>query len=314
MKPTFNSNMFESIKSALESAKTKQSGSKYKEILKLDAPATYVVRLLPNVKNPKETFLHYYHHGWNSIATGQYVNVVSPSTWGERCPVSELYFKILRDGSDDEKARAKANISRKENWMVNVYVVSDPKNPENNGTIKVLRYGRQLNKIIEAAISGDDAGEFGAKVFDLGANGCNLRIKAELVSDKPGAPKYPTYTASKFLSPSEIEGLDDDKIAEIYEGIHDLNSFVEHKSAAEIQEFIQTHFYNKEQVADEADIKASVADTEEEDVPYEAPKPAAKPAPAPAKPAAKPAPKAEAVDNSSNDDKVKAILDGLDDL
>lgn len=313
MKPTFNANMFESIKSALESAKTKQGGSKYKEILKLDAPATYVVRLLPNVKNPKETFLHYYHHGWNSIATGQYVNVASPSTWGERCPVSELYFKILRDGTDEEKARAKANISRKENWMVNVYVVSDPKNAENNGTIKVLRYGRQLNKIIEAAISGDDSDEFGAKVFDLGPNGCNLRIKAELVSDKPGAPKYPTYTASKFLSPSEIEGLDETKISEIYESIHDLNGFVEHKSAAEIQQFIQTHFYGTEQ-ADEADVKATVAEVEEEDVPYESPKPAAKPAAAPAKPAAKPTSKVETVDTASNDDKVKAILDGLDDL
>ena len=75
MKPTFNSNMFESIKSALESAKSKQGGSKYKNLLSLAAPATYVVRLLPNVKNPQETFLHYYHHGWNSIATGQYVNV-----------------------------------------------------------------------------------------------------------------------------------------------------------------------------------------------------------------------------------------------
>jgi hypothetical protein len=315
MKPTFNANMFESIKSALENAKSKQSGSKYKEILKLDAPATYVVRLLPNVKAPSETFLHYYHHGWNSINTGQYVNVISPSTWGERCPVSELYFKVLRDGTDEEKARAKANISRKENWLVNVYVVSDPKNPENNGTVKVLRYGRQLNKIIEAAINGDDASEFGAKVFDLGANGCNLRIKAELVSDKPGAPKYPTYTASKFLSPSEIEGVDEDKAAEIYESIHDLNEFVEHKSAAEIQEFIQTHYYGKEQNASATTVVEKNS-SEEEDVPYESPKPAAKPAPAPApaRPAAKPAPKIEAVDNSANDDKVKAILDGLDDL
>ena len=272
MKPTFNANMFESIKSALENAKSKQSGSKYKEILKLDAPATYVVRLLPNVKAPSETFLHYYHHGWNSINTGQYVNVISPSTWGERCPVSELYFKVLR-------------------------------------------YGRQLNKIIEAAINGDDASEFGAKVFDLGANGCNLRIKAELVSDKPGAPKYPTYTASKFLSPSEIEGVDEDKAAEIYESIHDLNEFVEHKSAAEIQEFIQTHYYGKEQNASATTVVEKNS-SEEEDVPYESPKPAAKPAPAPApaRPAAKPAPKIEAVDNSANDDKVKAILDGLDDL
>lgn len=308
MKPTFNTNMFESIKSALENAKSKSGGAKYKEILKLEAPATYVVRLLPNVKDPKETFLHYYHHGWNSISTGQYVNVVSPSTWGERCPVSELFFKILRDGSDEEKARAKANISRKENWLVNVYVVNDPKNPENNGTIKVLRYGRQLNKIIEAAISGDDAEEFGAKIFDLSPNGCNLRIKAELVSDKPGAPKYPTYTASKFLSPSEVEGLEENKIAEIYESIHDLNELIEHKTAAEISTFIDTHYFGNKP---EESVEPSAPNNEEEDVPYDTP------ATQPSKPVhtglestSKPVSPA----NTENDDKVKAILDGLDDL
>ena len=303
MKPTFNTNMFESIKSALENAKSKSGGAKYKELLKLEAPATYVVRLLPNVKDPKETFLHYYHHGWNSISTGQYVNATSPSTWGERCPVSELFFKILRDGSDEEKARAKANISRKENWLVNVYVVNDPKNPENNGTIKVLRYGRQLNKIIEAAISGDDADEFGAKIFDLGPNGCNLRIKAELVSDKPGAPKYPTYTASKFLSPSEVEGLDEDKITEIYENIHDLNELVEHKTAAEISTFIETHYFGNK-AEENVDVPAVDSNDVEEDVPYEAP------APQQSKPASKPVSSV----NAENDDKVKAILDGLDDL
>ena len=318
MNNTFHSNMFESIKSALENAKSKSGGAKYKEILKLDAPATYVVRLLPNIKNPKETFLHYYHHGWNSINTGQYVNVVSPSTWGERCLVSELFFKILRDGTDDEKVRAKANISRKENWMVNVYVVSDPKNPENNGTVKVLRYGRQLNKIIEAAISGDDSEEFGSKIFDLSSEGCNLRIKAELVSDKPGAPKYPTYTASKFLSPSSIEGLDEEKISEIYNNVHDLNSFVEHKTASEIQAFIDKHYFDKEvgEAVQEKNTKEVSEDTtEEEDVPYEAPKPAPKAAPAEtAKPVvnSKVAPKVENTD--ANDSKVKSILDSLNDL
>lgn len=308
MKPTFNTNMFESIKSALENAKSKSGGAKYKEILKLEAPATYVVRLLPNVKDPKETFLHYYHHGWNSISTGQYVNVVSPSTWGERCPVSELFFKILRDGSDEEKARAKANISRKENWLVNVYVVNDPKNPENNGTIKVLRYGRQLNKIIEAAISGDDAEEFGAKIFDLSPNGCNLRIKAELVSDKPGAPKYPTYTASKFLSPSEVEGLEENKIAEIYESIHDLNELIEHKTAAEISTFIDTHYFGNKP---EESVEPSASNNEEEDVPYDTPAAQlSKPVHTGLESVSKPVSPA----NTENDDKVKAILDGLDDL
>ena len=304
MKTTFNSNMFESIKTALENAKSKSGGARYKEILKLDAPATYVVRFIPNVKAPKETFLHYYHHGWNSISTGQYVNVTSPSTWGDRCPVSELFFKILRDGTEEEKARAKSNISRKENWLVNVYIVNDPKNPENNGTIKVLRYGRQLNKIIEAAIGGDDAEELGARIFDLSPNGCNLRIKAELVSDKPGAPKYPTYTASKFLTSSAIEGLDEEKISEIYENIHDLNELVEHKTTDEISTFIETHYYGNKTEESTNNQTAVSIDKEEDDIRYDTP------APQQSKPEVKPAFSVSV----ENDNKVKAILDGLDDL
>jgi len=300
MKP-YNSNMFESIKSALDKAKTKTGSSAYRNILSLEpGEKPYVVRLLPNIKNPEETILHYYHHGWNSIATGQYASITSPSTWGDRCPVSELYFKVLRDGSDAEKERAKANLRRKENWLVNVYVVNDPKKPENNGTIKVLRYGKQLDKIIQSAINGDDSEEFGAKIFDLSDEGCNLRIKVELVSDKPGAPKYPTYTSSKFLNASAIDGLDESKIQDIYNGIYDLNTFVDRKSNDEIKAFIDEHYFGAS--AESAPAAAPVE--EEEDVPYDTPAPKAAPAKAVAK--------AEPV--TTNDEKVMDILAGLDNL
>lgn len=314
---SYNSNMFESIKNALDKAKTKTSGgSAYRNLLQLEAPATYVVRLLPNIKNPEESILHYFHHGWNSIETGQYASITSPSTWGERCPVSELYFKIMRDGSEQDKERAKANLRRKENWLVNVLVVNDPKKPENNGTIKVLRYGRQLDKIIQSAINGDDSEEFGARIFDLSPEGCNLRIKAEMVSDKPGAPKYPTYTASKFLSPSAIEGVDENRVQELYNGIFDLNTFVERKSVEDIKVFIEKHFYGKSEA--EADVVDSSPE-QPDDVPYET-KPVVKPV-AVAKPApvVETAPKqvktaAPAASTASHDDKVMALINGLDDL
>ena len=301
MKP-YNSNMFESIKSALDKAKTKTGGSSaYRNLLQLEpGEKPYTVRLLPNIKNPEETILHYYHHGWNSIDTGQYASITSPSTWGDRCPVSELYFKVLRDGTDSEKERAKANLRRKENWLVNVYVVNDPKKPENNGTIKVLRYGKQLDKIIQSAINGDDSEEFGAKIFDLSEEGCNLRIKVELVSDKPGAPKYPTYTSSKFLNASAIEDLNDDKIQETYNNIYDLNTFVERKSNEDIKSFIDQHYLGKTEAVP---VAAPVA--EEEDVPYEAPV-------SKQSSAAKAVAKVESID--SNDSKVMDILNGLDNL
>jgi len=300
MKP-YNSNMFESIKSALDKAKTKTSGgSAYRNLLQMEPNTTYTVRLLPNIKNPEETILHYYYHGWNSISTGQYASVTSPSTWGDRCPVSELYFKILRDGTDAEKERAKANLRRREYWYVNVYVVNDPKKPENNGTIKVLRYGRQLDKIIQSAINGDDSEEFGAKIFDLSEEGCSLRIKVELVSDKPGAPKYPTYTASKFLNPAAIDGLDEAKIQETYNNIFDLNTFVDRKSNEEIKSFIDEHYLGK---SESVPVAAPVTEDDEEDVPYDTPAP---------KVTAKPAAKVEAT--TANDDKVLDILNGLDNL
>lgn len=307
MKP-YNNNMFESIKNALDKAKTKNTGnSAYRNLLQLEAPATYVVRLLPNIKSPEESILHYFHHGWNSIETGQYVSAVSPSTWGDRCPVSEMYFKVLREGSESDKERAKANLRRKENWLVNVLVVTDPKKPENNGTIKVLRYGRQLDKIIQSAINGDDAEEFGARIFDLSPEGCSLRIKVELVSDKPGAPKYPTYTASKFLNPSAIEGFDENKTQEIYNSIFDLNTFIERKSGEELKEFIDKHYLGKSE-----DVPSTEAEdpSPEEDVPYEAPVPAKT---ASAKPASKPVAESSKA-TSSHDDKVMALINGLDDL
>ena len=299
MKP-YDSNMFESIKNALDKTKTKSSeGSAYRNLLQMEpSDKPYVVRLLPNIKNPEETILHYFHHGWNSISTGKYASVTSPSTWGDRCPVSELYFKVLRDGTNEEKERAKANLRRKENWLVNVYVVNDPKKPENNGTIKVLRYERQLDKIIQAAIAGDDADEFGAKIFDLSEEGCNLRIKVELVSDKPGAPKYPTYTASKFLNPSAIEGLDESKIQETYNSIFDLNTFVDRKSTDEIKAFIDEHYFGKAEA--ETEVATAPVVEEEEDVPYDTPAPKAAPA--------------KSVAVASNDDKVLDILNGLDNL
>ena len=34
-------------------------------------------------------------------------------------------------------------------------------NPDNNGKVKILRYGKQLQKIITEAIEGEDAEEFG---------------------------------------------------------------------------------------------------------------------------------------------------------
>ena len=90
---------------------------------------------------------------------------------------------------------------------------------------------------------------------------------------------------------------------------------IEHKTADDIKTIIDTHYYGQETAAPAAPA-ATVA---EDDIPYEdAPKPvvkAAAPKAEPVKPAAKPVAKADPKSaQSSNDDAVMAILDGLNDL
>lgn len=232
----FNSSMFQSIKDALTKNDSSDVKSLYKEIMKFKPGNTYTLRLLPNVKEPGKTFNHYFVHGWKSFSTGQYVSALSLQTFGERDPIAEDRYRMIRLGNPADKEKAES-VRRQEYWAVNVLVVDDPVNPENNGKVKILRYGRQLNKIIESAISGEDASEFGVKVFDISKDGCNFKIKAE----KQG--EYTVYTASRFTSPSNLN-LTDSKVEEIYNQIHNLEAIEKVKSVSELNDMWNIHFHN----------------------------------------------------------------------
>ena len=243
MSTSFTTSMFDSIKSAL--TKTTEGGNtKFKDYLKTEPGNTYTVRLLPNVKDPNKSFLHYYSYAWNSFADGKLINVISPATWGQRDPIAEEGYRIRRNGTEEEKDKARA-LNRKESWLVNVYVENDPVRPENNGTIKVLRYGRQLGKIIMDAIEGDDAADFGPRIFDLSPNGCSFRIKVEKQGD------FPTYVSSKFALPKAVVGLSPDSYDEVYSGIFDLESYLTVKSYEELKELLDIHYHCKSDVVEE---------------------------------------------------------------
>lgn len=231
---TFNTTMFQSIKAAL--AKSEDAGNNtYTEILKTTPGNTYTVRLLPYAQDPSKTFFHYFTHGWVSFASGQYVQALSPSTFGERDPIAEERFRILRTGTEEEKEKGSA-IKRAEKFLVNVYVIDDPSNPDNNGKVKLLRYGKQLHKIIMEAIEGEDAEEFGPRIFDLGPNGVNFKIKVE------NQGEYPTYVSSRFTSAGKLS-LSEEEQEKIYNGVFDLSKVFTLKSYDELKTMLDDHFH-----------------------------------------------------------------------
>lgn len=277
--------MFESIKSALQKS---PSQSLAKNILKLEVGNTYVVRLLPNIKNPEKTFFHYYTVGWTSYSTGQYVSALSPATFGERDPITEAKYRIARSNTESPELKKKADtIRRIEKWLVNAYVIKDPQNPENNGKVMIVRYGKQLQKIIADAIEGEDAADFGPRIFDLSENGCNLNIKVEKQGD------YPTYVSSKFSPPKAVEGINESNINEIYNSAYDLTSIIPSRSQEDLVTMLDEHFYCKNNVQN---LEAQSTPTAIE---VESTKSTVTPS---------------IEDDEINDDKVKELLQGLDDV
>lgn len=227
--------MFESIKEALKNSAKSGGNPLYKEILKFKAGNTYILRLLPNIKDVPNTFYHFYVHGWNSFATGEYVSSVSLQTVGKPDPIGSEVYRMKKMGSAEEKEKVEA-VKWQEQWYVNVYVVDDPVTPENNGTVKILRFGRKLNKLIEEAISGSDSDEFGPRVFDLSENGVNLKLKVE---KNDGG--FINYDSSRFTSPQNLN-LTKEKQDEIYSSIHDLTAINPLKSEEEIVQLWNKHF------------------------------------------------------------------------
>lgn len=279
--------MFESIKGAL---KTKETQSKIRDIIKFEVGSTYSLRVLPNIKDPTKTFFHYYNHAWESFSTGQFLSVVSPSTWGERDPISEARFAILKHGTDDDKVKAQ-KITRRENWLANVYVVDNPKAPDQNGSVKIMRFGRQLHKIIMEAIEGEDADVFGPRIFDLSDQGVTFKVKCERQGE------FPTYVSSKFgPAPSAIPGLDEDGMKEVYDNVHDLESVFPVKSYDELKQILDEHYHCKG-VAEQPAVEEPVKD-DDDDVPYDDPKPESKS-------------EEKKQENPLDDDKVKELLEGL---
>jgi hypothetical protein len=232
---TFNTKMFDSIKNALQKNTTQ---SNLKNIMKFEKDKTYTVRLVPNISQPEKTFFHYYTYDWSSFSTGQYTSIVSPTTFGQKCPMTDTKYRLLRNGNEEEKAKANL-LRRNERWLVNAYVVDDPTNPENNGTMKIIRYGKQLHKIISDAIDGEGSEDFGPRIFDLSENGVNLKIKSEQQGD------YITYVSSKFTMPRKIEGLAEDKMEDVYNSVLDLTSVIPTKSQDEIVQSLDEHFFCK---------------------------------------------------------------------
>ena len=257
MSTKYNASLFESLKDSFSNKNNIDSA--FKDFLKFETDKTYIVRLVPNVEDISNSWYEYKQHIFDSVVHGKKISVVCPNTYKEKCPICEYRSKIYATDNKSLIEQIKP-LKKSEKWLYNAYVISDPSNPSNQGQVKYLNAGSQLEKIIEAARFGDDKDEFGYRIFDLSPNGCNLKIK---VTKNIGG--WPEYVSSKFTSPSEIDNLDD--ADEIYSQVKSLDTIFQPKSYEQIKEVLDVHFFGKDSVRtteltidDDVDISNVVED------------------------------------------------------
>jgi len=183
-----------------------------------------VIRFLPGKEESTVPWVRYWDHAFKG-PTGQWYIEKSLTTLSQNDPLSELNQKMWNESADGS-AQRKIVSSRSRNlrYVTNILVISDQLNPENEGKVKLYRFGKKIFDKITAAMKPQFPDEKPLNPFDMweGADFV-LKISSELVGGKP----LPKYDASYFKAQSALIGGDEAQLEIIYNCQHAIGEFVD---------------------------------------------------------------------------------------
>lgn len=176
-----------------------------------------VIRFLPASDGEDMPFVKMYNHGFQGPG-GWYIEN-SLTTIGQADPMGEFNRELWNSGDEEMKNQVRKQ-KRKLSYYSNVYIVKDPANPENEGTVRLFRYGKKIHDKIMEAVNGDELeGTEGINPFDFWT-GANFKLRAKKVAG------YPNYDSSEFQTPDTLDGLDDPQLESIWNRQHKLQALV----------------------------------------------------------------------------------------
>ena len=187
-----------------------------------------VVRFLPTPQNEEMPWVSYFDHGFQGPG-GWYIEK-SLTTLNKKDPVSEYNTQLWNTGIEANKEIARKQ-KRRLHYVSNVYVVSDPKNPDNEGKVFLYKYGKKIFEQLKEAISPAFEDEAAINPFDL-REGANFKIKIRKVDG------YWNYDKSEFDSVSPLFE-DEDKLNETFSSAYSLTDIIapsEFKTYEELKE------------------------------------------------------------------------------
>lgn len=180
-----------------------------------------IIRFLPappSADPDEPIFVQYFDHGFKGPG-GWYIEK-SRTSIGEADPVSEynnrLWDTEIKANQDLARSR-----KRKQNYVQNIYIVSDPGNPDNEGKVFLFRFGSKIMEMIQDLAKPQFKGDPEVDVTNL-FEGRNFRLK--VYKNEAG---FPNYDKSRFDDAPSPVAETEEEIERIWKSEYALGEFID---------------------------------------------------------------------------------------
>ena len=215
-----------------------------------------VIRFLPAPAGEDNPFVRTYTHAFQGKG-GWYIEN-SRTTIGEKDPVSEMNSELWQQGEKGQEVARQRK--RRLQYISNIVVLSDPKNPENEGKVFLYKYGKKIFDKISEAIKPEFADETAINPFDFW-KGADFKLKIRKVAG------FTNYDKSEFDSQSELFEGKDDFLEALWKQEYSLNEFIDpanFKSYDELKEKL-------DRVLGGSGASIATAESDEVSTPFDSP-------------------------------------------
>ena len=177
------------------------------------------IRFLPAPAGEDVPWVQVFSHSFQGPG-GWYIEN-SLTTLNKKDPVSEHNTVLWNSGVEANKDIARKQ-KRKLQYVANVYIIKDGANPDNDGTVRLFKFGKKIFDKLNDMMNPEFEDETPVNPFDLW-EGANFKLKIRKVEG------YQNYDKSEFESPAPLS-QDEDDLEKIWKSEHLLSEFLSEKN------------------------------------------------------------------------------------
>jgi len=161
-----------------------------------------------------------YTHFFKNEYTGKWFVENCLTTIGKKDPATDYAGVLWRAGQQDESRKYKRLL----HYVANVLIIDDPLHPENNGTVRLFKFGQKIYDKMVSALKPPYPKDPRFDPFDP-EEGADFILKIKTIKEKSGTT-YPNYDESRFATQTPLLGGSEKKISEVFTKLYPLKPFV----------------------------------------------------------------------------------------